>query len=292
MQTRRARLLVPDNLNTPAATMLFSVACWCLMAEGAPQEGIAGTVPPGNTEVCALRAQLPPSTARADGAAPRTWAKLFYERRDYSSPKIDESFDPYWGKDGCFTFSTIAPSDGEDPELRLEIWDDRSAVYDPAGVLESDVLLATATLPAGSSTYKLVDAKSDDHDGIQVEVSITVARGEEGGASASASQGDSNFSSLTTTSAFFIYTGAALFALLVCTCCFYGTGKSRTPKEGFSTRREGAPATAATWHPGPERSSSSRGSRPNLTIEVVTPPAARELTVVAVGKSASVQSRG
>lgn len=275
-----------------------------VVAASSTVEGYAGTVPSGYVEVCVLLAELPSAARRSNGDLPSPYAKLTYNTRSHETPEAAETLNPNWDRAGCMTTQSAAGSKRDDAgDIVVELYDDR-------GVLYSARLLAQATLrdePGG----RWEALSRGDVSGARAYVMVTPNPADDDDSDDGA-LGD-RFKSLTTTEAYFAYVGAALGAILVCVCCIFGKGRmparAASPKQPIATSHEpsaaaaAAPAKRFVW-PGFGRgsgerqpanaaaadeggASSRRPSRPNLTIEVRTPPAAREIDVVPVNASHS-----
>ncbi|KAG8470738.1 hypothetical protein KFE25_009159 [Diacronema lutheri] len=271
-----------------AALLVVAAAAgaMCARAEGDNStRGVAGVVPHGYTEVCAVRGDVPQEAAEPNGNSPSPFVVLTYAGRTHKSPTQDNTFSPVWQGSGCSTFPTAAAIEGATVELNVELWDDRTRVFDPLSVVYKDVLLGSGTTQAGESSDRWITLNDGTVAGARIFVVVTVAPPFDDG---SIERSPEQFKSLTSTPAFFVYVGAATFTIIVCVCCMWGKG---TPPPAraippLPTRKSGESKLSMSEEPLREPSQpvvlQSVQSRPTLTIEVATPPAGREMQVIPV----------
>lgn len=237
---------------------------------GSTVNGNAGIVPPGYTEVCALRGILPPSMV-TNGNAPSPYVILFYGGRQFKSVSQPQTTSPVWQGSGCTTYPTLPPpSDGSALALRVEVWDDRKRAFDPLGMVYKDVMLAAGAIGASGTSEAWIPLNVTD---AQLQMAVTVAPASDSPNAAVPAQ---KFKTLTSTPAFFVYVGSATITIIVCVCCLWGKGAPPPPL---------AQLPSSSRYSGGEKGKASREhlvTRPSLTIEVSTPPAVRELEVVAI----------
>jgi hypothetical protein len=125
-------------------------------SNGNYSQGVANVVPPGYTEVCAIRADLSDKAAGATGVYPSPYAILFYGGREYKTPTQDVTLAPVWQMSGCNTFPTPKVADTL-LTLRVDIWDDRTRAYDPLSVVYKDAIIGSMTTPAAVNSQRWVD---------------------------------------------------------------------------------------------------------------------------------------
>lgn len=256
-------------------------------------DGVAGIVPRGYTEVCAIRGDLPDGAKQEGGNNPSPFVILTYGAREYTTPTQDATLAPVWQGSGCNTFPTVASADGTPIELRLELWDDRSRVYDPLSVRYKDALLASGATSAAETRSLWVTLREGAVSDARIFVAVTVSPPFDDG---TIDNPPDRFKSLTSTPAFFVYVGAATFVIIVCVCCMWGKGTAPPPRpmppdqmrkgavpKSFSSDVYGThPSTSAALLP---------AVRPELTIEVATPHAGREMEVTAVAEKPAVEPK-
>jgi hypothetical protein len=266
-------------------SVLFALAgAWNAAAQIAgSKKGVAGEVPRGYTEVCAVRGDLPSGARRENDQNPSPFVKLFYGGREYETPTQDDTLAPVWQGSGCNTFLTPEATEGGTLSLRLEMWDDRTRAYDPLSVVFKDEIIASGETAADQDAKLWLTLEGADVQGARLYVSVTVSPVKEDG---TVDADPDRFRSLTSTPAFFVYVGVATFTIIVCVCCVWGKGtappamaiplvqprKSEISKSSSSLRVTREPSVAV----------SASTSRPSLTVEVSTPPVVRDMAVIAI----------